>query len=194
MIELVAATKNLGKLQELQAAVPAGIQLHPLPATITPVKETGSTYLENAVLKARHYYSQVKQPVVADDGGLELTAFPTILGLKTQRFFTSTDPKEQNNQLLALFSKRPELPRDFVLHATLVYFDGQHCFSSHQQLAGLITTAQGSEGFGFDPIMYLPEETKTLGQLSQSVRDVYSPRVRALKQVLQQVKAAGLLD
>lgn len=193
MLKLVAATKNHGKLQELQQVAPPAIKLVPLPKELPAPNESGATYLANAMLKARFYYQKLQRPVLADDGGLELAAFPDILGLKTQRFFTSSDPKQQNAQLLALFASQPEASRAFTLQATLVYFDGQTLLTSHAQLTGLVTDARGTQGFGFDPILYVPNEQRTLAQLTAAQRAEYSPRVQAFRELSQQLKKRQLI-
>ena len=123
-------------------------------------------------------------PVLADDGGLELAAFPKLLGVKTQRFFKSQDPHQQNQQLLALFAENPQASRNFSLHAALIYHKNQTSFQAEAELNGTITQPQGTGGYGFDPILFLPEKQKTCAQWSQKERLLLSPRVQAFKKLL----------
>lgn len=191
MAKLIVGTKNRGKLQEMQSAVETGIQLVSIedvyPDAPTPA-ETGSDYLENARIKARFYYDLVQQPILVDDGGLELVAFPDLLSVHTHEFFKSSQPEEQNQEILALFEAAPTASKEFILRATLVYFDGQEEVAVSKELAGKIYEATGDEGYGFDPILWIPEKQKTLGQLSLAERNALSPRIRGLKELLQRLE------
>lgn len=106
-MEIIVGTNNQGKLKEMQSGLkdPA-IQLVSYRKYTTSQEqpaETGTTYAENAYLKARFFQQLIRSPVLGDDGGLTLTAFPDLLGIHTSRFFHSANPEEQNRELLHLF-------------------------------------------------------------------------------------------
>ncbi len=194
-MEIIVGTNNQGKLQEMQSAyLKDQITFVPYANDTNKeyeIAETGKTYAENALLKARFYAKIVGKPVLADDGGLEIKAFPTLLGVETARFFeTGMTDSEKNHQLFELFEGQRSLNRTISLHAVLVYAwpDGEYLISG-QELTGELTTREiGEMGYGFDKIFYLPKKHKTLAQLPKEERNDFSPRVSALKQMIEQLK------
>ena len=119
-MEIIVGTNNQGKLKEMQSGLkdPA-IQLVSYRKYTTSQEqpaETGTTYAENAYLKARFFQQLIGRPVLGDDGGLTLTAFPDLLGIHTSRFFHSANPEEQNRELLHLFDAMIQ-PKLFVYDA-----------------------------------------------------------------------------
>lgn len=193
-MEIIVGTNNQGKLNELSLAVnDAAIQLVPYTTYSQQeidIVESGSSYLENAQIKAVHYANLLQKNVLADDGGLELIAFPTILGIETARFFPKDATNHQKNQqLLALFDN-PLINRKITLHAVLVYaFPNGVSFSVTEQLTGEIAKEEtGSLGYGFDRIFYLPERKKTLAELPLAERNLYSPRIRAFRKIIQKIQ------
>lgn len=98
-MEIIVGTNNQGKLKEMQSGLkdPA-IRLVSYRKYTTSQEqpaETGTTYAENAYLKARFFQQLIGRPVLGDDGGLTLTAFPDLLGIHTSRFFHSANPKNR---------------------------------------------------------------------------------------------------
>ncbi|MCB5951456.1 non-canonical purine NTP pyrophosphatase [Enterococcus sp. BWT-B8] len=192
-MNIIYATHNQGKASELRQALRLFqleekihlFSLEDIGDTHVPPEETGATYLENARLKARSYAQYLDLPVLADDGGLELSAFPDILGVKTQRFFTSNDPAQQNIELLNLFTDKPDISRKCTLHACLVYHDEAEEVFSEAEISGEITTPRGDDGYGFDSIIFLPKKQKTFAQLPQEERLLMSPRVQAFQKLLE---------
>lgn len=197
-MEVIVGTWNQGKLNEMQEALASiypevhlvGIEQY-LTTPVAPA-ENGETYYDNALEKARFYSALLKKPVLADDGGLELAAFPDLLGVHTSRFFKSTTGPEKNQELLALYDT-PELQnplkRQLTLHACLVYVTHTgNTLSTHATLQGQLVSPTGHEGYGFDPIFYVPSHGKTLAQLSTAQRNSLSPRVQALQQLIPQIK------
>lgn len=194
-MEIIVGSNNQGKLHEMQLglAEQSGIQLvsYQKYTDELEIEETGTTYFENAYLKAYTYAEKLKKPVLADDGGLEIVAFPEILGLKTARFFqkNATDT-EKNQQLLALFKQDQNLDRTIILRATLVYAfpEGTYLTASASLKGELAFCETGDLGYGFDKIFYLPKIEKTLAQLPKVERNAYSPRMNALEQMIQKIK------
>lgn len=195
-MEIIVGTNNEGKLQEMQQAVNdqgvrfVSYQKYGLSA-IMPA-ENGASYEENAYQKALVYQRQIKRPVLTDDGGLELAAFPDLLGLHTHRFFKSSKPQAQNQELLDLFAGK-KLTRKLTLRATLLYLMGTQKIITSASLQGeLAFEPKGTGGYGFDSIIYLPNEKKTLAQLTAEARATYSPRIQALRQMIKKLGEAQL--
>ena len=190
-MEIIVGTNNQGKLKEMQSGLkdPA-IQLVSYRKYTTSQEqpaETGTTYAENAYLKARFFQQLIGRPVLGDDGGLTLTAFPDLLGIHTSRFFHSANPEEQNRELLHLFEGQQSTR--LTLSATLVYvLDDDKLLQTEATLTGELVEPRGTGGYGFDPIIYLPDRGKTLAELSTSERMKISPRMRALRKMIQQIK------
>ncbi len=194
-MELIVATHNLGKLEEmrrgLREAAPT-VRLRPVTDFISSLPdapaENGSTYLENALIKAAFYADLLGRPVIADDGGLELTAFPNLLGLHTSRFFKGESDRAKNQEILSLF-ENTAASREAHLHACLVYYRSPEDFlTAEDTLTGEIVSERGEMGYGFDRIFWLPTVKKTLAQLPQAQRDHYSPRVQALLALIEQLR------
>lgn len=193
-MELVIATHNQGKLQEMRAGLldPTVklVGISELTASASEPEENGRSYEENALIKAAYYSHQLQRPVIADDGGLELAAYPELLGLHTSRFFTGHSDQEKNAELLGLFQDTA-VDTSAELKATLVYFgDGETLTVSHS-LRGRIVPERGQLGYGFDRIFYLPELSKTLAELPRLQRNALSPRVQALNELIDKLKTRG---
>ncbi|SER64601.1 XTP/dITP diphosphohydrolase [Isobaculum melis] len=193
-MEIIIGTNNQGKLNELSAGIndPA-IQLVPYTTYShqeIDILESGSSYLANAQIKALHYAKVLQKNVLADDGGLELAAFPTLLGVETARFFSkdATD-QQKNQQLLALFDQ-PASSRIITLHAVLVYAspNGILCTVAEELTGEIAKVETGSLGYGFDRIFYLPEIKKTLAELPLVERNQYSPRIRAFQKISKKIQ------
>lgn len=194
-MKIIVGTNNQGKLQEMQSAYPQDqiqfVSYTNYTKKECEIAETGKTYAENALIKARFYAEILGKPVLADDGGLEIEAFPELLGVETARFFKSgmTDT-QKNRQLFRLFDEQNTVSRAIILHAVLVYAwpNGEYLLSGKELKGELTTKEVGEMGYGFDKIFYLPEKHKTLAQLPKAQRNDLSPRVSALKQLVGKLK------
>lgn len=192
---IIVGTNNQGKLQEMQSAYPKEqitfVSYTNYTNQAYEIAETGTTYTENALIKARFYAKTIGKPVLADDGGLELETFPDLLGVETARFFKPDMTDTQKNvQLFHLFDGQETASRVINLHAVLVYAwpNGEYLLSA-KKLKGKLTTKEiGELGYGFDKIFYLPEKDKTLAQLPKEQRNKLSPRVSALKELIEKLK------
>src|SRR6185312_8544845 len=161
---LYAATKNKGKLREFldasaQSAVP-DLRIEPLPSLpdLAPPVETGSTFEENAALKARYYSGSTDGFVFADDSGLEVDALGGAPGVYSARYAGSSANDQQNNRLL-LDNLRGQHSRSgrFVCAIALAC-QGRVLITSRGTVEGeILEEPRGSEGFGYDPLFYCPE-------------------------------------
>lgn len=186
-MKLVLASNNRGKLTELQSLFsPLGIELVPQSALgISEAEEPFHTFIENALAKARHASAQSGLPAVADDAGLCVEAFGGQPGVQTAYYATRFGyPKSDDNNVTALLEQMQGITdRRAAMVSTLVavrHPDDPEPLVAVGRVQGLITTERmGSNGFGFDPVMFLPEFGQTFAQLPTEVKNANSHRGRA---------------
>lgn len=182
MKPLIVASKNPGKASEIQTI------LEPLRAWKTErisadspdCDETGSTFIQNASQKAEFYSLQTMELTVADDSGLVIYALNGRPGIYSARF-APTDEK-RNEKLLEELKGVTEDKRtaEFVCALALAK-SGKVIWAVEERVHGRITIEPaGSNGFGFDPIFWVPEFGKTMGELKSEVKNQISHRGRAL--------------
>lgn len=186
------ATGNPGKVTELAAMLaPWGCEIIPQTRLgVSDAEETGLTFIENAILKARHAAMQTGLPAIADDSGLAVDALGGAPGIYSARFAGTSATDADNVQLL--LEKMAAVPvgqRQAQFHCVLVYL--RHAndptpLISHGVWAGEIAlTPKGSHGFGYDPIFWLPELGLMSAELEKAQKAQLSHRGKAL-QLLQQ--------
>ena len=198
-MKLLLGTKNRGKLRELFALL-KDLPVELLTVDEVPfsdVPETGKTFLENALLKARAISEETGLPVLAEDSGLEVEALGGAPGVRSARFAGEDATDEQNIQkLLALLEGVPEEERRarFVCVAVARFPDGTELVAEGELRGRIARAPRGEHGFGYDPV-FLPEGfPRTLGELGPSVKDEISHRKRALERLkrrLQEHLASG---
>jgi XTP/dITP diphosphohydrolase len=187
--ELVVATNNAHKVRELTRLFP-GVRLF-TPSELGvdfQFEETGSTYLDNALGKALHLYAQVGRPVLADDSGLEVPALGGDPGIRSSRYGSRPGgPKLTDADRCRLLLAKAEGLADrscyFVCCIALV-LEGPRFFTAQEVCRGqLAREPRGSGGFGYDPIVYIPERGKTVAELGDRQKDRLSHRGRASRRV-----------
>jgi XTP/dITP diphosphohydrolase len=168
-VTLLVATTNKGKLREIQALLdgaPVSLKtLNDFPPLEEP-EETGRTFEENAVLKARAYAAMTGLPTVAEDSGLEIDALGGEPGIHSARYPGATYPEKFAN----LFARLRGMPRPwtarFVCALAMVDRQGTVLFETRANVEGeVIDTPKGTYGFGYDPIFFYPPYGKTLGEV-----------------------------
>jgi XTP/dITP diphosphohydrolase len=192
-MKLVLASNNAGKLNELQALFePLGVALVcQADLGIPEAPEPHRTFVENALAKARHASRVSGLPALADDAGLCVDAFGGLPGVDTAYYATQFGyPKGDQNNVRALLEQMAGVQnRRAALVSTLVALrsaDDPEPLIACGRAPGLITQAPvGSGGFGFDPVMYLPEFDKTFAQLRPEVKNANSHRGKAARQMLE---------
>ena len=196
-MKLVLASNNRGKLAELQALfAPLGVELLPQSALgIAEAEEPFHTFVENALAKARHASAQSGLPAVADDAGLCVNAFGGQPGVQTAFYATRFGyPKSDANNVRTLLEQMQGVTdRRAAMVSTLVAVrnpDDPEPLVAVGRVQGLITTEPlGTHGFGFDPVMYLPEFGQTFAQLPTDVKNAHSHRGRASAQMVALMQA-----
>jgi XTP/dITP diphosphohydrolase len=191
-MKLVLASNNVGKLAELQALFsPLGVELvRQSELGISEAPEPHRTFVENALSKARHAARASGLPALADDAGLCVEAFGGLPGVDTAHYATQFgyDKGDANNVRALLEQMQGQTDRRAALVSTLVAVrsaDDPEPLIASGRAPGLITERPiGDNGFGFDPIMFLPAFGKTFAELPTEVKNANSHRGRAAQQML----------
>jgi XTP/dITP diphosphohydrolase len=191
-MKIVLASNNPGKLAELQAMLaPLGVQLlRQADLGIPEAEEPFRTFVENALAKARHASQLSGLPALADDAGLCVEAFGGLPGVDTAFYATQFGyAKGDDNNVKALLEQMAGVAdRRAALVSTLVAVrsaDDPEPLIASGRVAGEITREPvGSNGFGFDPVMFLPAFGKTFAQLPVEVKNANSHRGQAVRQML----------
>lgn len=191
-MKLVLASNNAGKLAELQALfAPLGVELvRQADLGIPEAPEPHCTFIENALAKARHAAQVSGLPALADDAGLCVEAFGGLPGVDTAYYATQFGyAKSDDNNVRALLEQMAGLTdRRAALVSTLVALrsaEDPEPLIATGRAPGLITEQPvGDGGFGFDPVMFLPEFGKTFAELPTDVKNANSHRGKAAQHML----------
>ena len=191
-MKIVLASNNPGKLAELQVMLaPLGVHLlRQADLGIPEADEPFRTFVENALAKARHASQLSGLPALADDAGLCVQAFGGLPGVDTAFYATQFGyAKGDNNNVKALLEQMAGIDdRRAALVSTLVGVrsaDDPEPLIACGRVAGEITREPlGSNGFGFDPVMFLPQFGKTFAQLPVQVKNANSHRGQAVRQMM----------
>ncbi|RTR27095.1 RdgB/HAM1 family non-canonical purine NTP pyrophosphatase [Deinococcus radiophilus] len=183
---VVVATSNPGKVREIAEALSGlGWQLESLPAGIDMPEETGSSYEENASLKACTIATRLSLPALADDSGLEVDALDGQPGVYSARFGNLDTDNERNAHLLDKLRGQGNRRARFRSVVILAYPDGDiECYEG--EVAGnLLEGPRGQGGFGYDPLFVPEGEDRTLAEMSVEEKRAISHRGVALKKLLE---------
>jgi XTP/dITP diphosphohydrolase len=195
MQKVVLATGNAGKVREL-ASLLSDFGLDVVAQTelnVESVEETGLTFIENAILKARHAAKVTGLPALADDSGLAVDVLGGAPGIYSARY-AGEDASDQQNleKLLVALKDVPDEQRQAQFHCVLVYMrhaEDPTPLVCHGSWPGRITReAAGNGGFGYDPIFFVPDAGKTAAELSREEKIAVSHRGQALKLLLEALR------
>lgn len=187
MTTLIVATGNPGKLKEMQAHL-TGLDWE---LTLKPdnleVEETGSTFAENACLKASEVARATGHWAIADDSGLEVAALKGAPGVYSARYGSSDS--ERIKRLLQELGAEPNRSAQFVCVIALAQPDGTIALQAEGTCPGeILHTPQGQGGFGYDPIFYVPEQQMTFAEMPPDLKRTISHRARAFQALLPQLE------
>jgi XTP/dITP diphosphohydrolase len=199
-MKIVLASNNKGKLAELQA------MFTPLGCTLIAQSDLGvpespepyKTFVENALAKARNAAQHTGLPALADDAGLCVDAFGGLPGVDTAYYATQFGyPKGDDNNVKALLEQMQGLAnRRAALVSTLVAVrsvqDPEPLIAMGRADGQITLQPTGSNGFGFDPVMWIPEFGKTFAELPTEVKNANSHRGRAAKSMVAQIRERWL--
>ncbi|MFP1786353.1 XTP/dITP diphosphatase [Lonsdalea quercina] len=197
MQKVVLATGNAGKVREL-ADLLADFGLDIVAQTelgVDSAEETGLTFIENAILKARHAARATGLPAIADDSGLSVDALAGAPGIYSARYAgEDADDRQNLNKLLEAMQDVPDDQRTARFHCVLVFLmhaDDPTPLVCHGSWQGtLAREPAGSGGFGYDPIFFVPDAGVTAAELTRSEKLSRSHRGKALRQLLDALRNA----
>ena len=194
MVKLLIATNNAGKqveFRELLAGWPGELLFPQELGLALDVQEAGDSFAAIAALKARAYAEASGLPSLADDSGLEVDALGGAPGIYTARYAgPEASDADRYNKLLAALGDRPLEQRGARFRcAVALAVPGQETGVAEGTCEGRISFApRGRNGFGYDPVFYVPQYGCTMAELSETIKNQISHRARALQ------AARGLLD
>lgn len=199
-MKIVLASNNSGKLAELRAMFnPLGVQLlRQADLGIGEAEEPFRTFVENALAKARHAARVSGLPAVADDAGLCVDAFGGLPGVDTAFYATQFGyAKGDDNNVKALLEQMSTVDnRRAALVSTLVAVrsadDPEPLIAAGRVVGEITRIPLGSNGFGFDPVMFIPEFGKTFAQLPIEVKNANSHRGKAAQLMCTLIRARWL--
>lgn len=184
--EIIFATKNEGKLNEIKDILKDfDVEVKSLKdfPNIPDIKETGLTFLENSIIKAKTVYEVTKIPTLADDSGLCVNFLDGMPGIFSSRFAGREATDELNIKKLLYLMKnvlKDERGAYFKCVMTFIYDDG-NMITTSGKVDGFITDApKGENGFGYDPVFYLPKYYLTMAQIDPEKKNHISHRFKAM--------------
>jgi len=186
--KIVLASNNPGKLREF-AEILADCDREVVPQgqfAVPEVAETGLSFVENALIKARHAAAFTELPALSDDSGIEVDALGGAPGIYSARFAGVGASDEENNQLLLTqLQGIPEAQRTARYHCVIVYLrhaqDAMPLICQGTWEGRILTSPIGDHGFGYDPLFYVPTHHCSSAQLSPQVKNDLSHRGQALR-------------
>ncbi len=182
---IIIASKNTGKVGEIKTILSLeNVEfLDLLGLSFTDrIEERGKTFEENALIKARTVFERYKIPVVADDSGLSVFYLDGEPGVLSSRFAKDNATDEENNKLLLekLEGVPDELRSARFLCVACFYYDVGKYFLTEGKIEGIIANVpKGKNGFGYDPLFFLPAYNKTMAQLSDEQKNSISHRAQS---------------
>ena len=190
-MKVVIGTHNRDKLKELIMAFKLedfNIELLSLDnfPEIGDIPETGKTLEDNALIKAREVHRRTNLPALSDDTGLEVDALRGAPGVFTARYAGQGCTYNDNVQKLLNDLEKVPLPNRTARFRTVVaYVDGDYEITAEGCCNGLISrSAQGENGFGYDPIFFIPDEKRTFSQMTIEEKEKYSHRGKAIRAII----------
>jgi XTP/dITP diphosphohydrolase len=193
-MKIVIASHNPGKIRELQTM----LQVLPVElvsakdAGVKDVEETAITFVENALLKARHACEQTGLPALADDSGIAVDALNGGPGIYSARWANAVGDAEKNNlKLLEAIKDVPQEKRTASFHSVLVFMlhaSDPTPLICHGIWHGIIAPKiVGTQGFGYDPVFFIPELNVTAAELTAEHKNRISHRAQAFQLLMQQL-------
>ena len=192
MKEIIVASTNAGKIREIKAMLDEiGIEVKSIKDIFEEdidIDENGTTFKENALIKAQTLCNMINRPTLADDSGLEVDAMDKAPGIYSARFMGYDTSYDIKNQAIIDAVEGKDRTARFVC-AMALCVPGEEPILIEETFEGQIHThIEGENGFGYDPIFYVPELNKTSASLTLEEKNQYSHRAKALKKLYQILK------
>jgi XTP/dITP diphosphohydrolase len=192
--KIVLATGNSGKVAELADRL-SSLNIEVISQSefnVPEVAETGTTFIENAIIKARHAAKITGLPAIADDSGLEVTALGGAPGIYSARFAgeNATDSDNIDKLLAELGESDNRTARFWCVLVLMRHADDPTPIICQGVWQGeILNQRQGERGFGYDPVFYSPEKKCSAAMLDKATKHALSHRGKALSLLLEQLKA-----
>lgn len=188
---IVLASSNAGKVREFNQLL-GGLQLEVVPQSqfnVADADETGLTFVENAILKARNAAQHTGLPALADDSGLEVDALHGAPGIYSARYAGPKASDAENlEKLLAMLKDVPEEKRGARFQCVLVYLrhalDPTPLICQGAWEGRILTAPRGTSGFGYDPVFFVPTHACSAAELPPETKNALSHRGQALRRLL----------
>ncbi len=189
MKDIMIATSNKGKVREYKSLLePLGYAVHDL-SELDPIEidENGTTFQENALIKAKSIKDKCNMTVIADDSGLEIDALNKEPGIHSARYLEGHDYSYKNKVLLERMKDKTDRTARFVCAIALCDETGDHLFTGVME-GKINDQAAGDNGFGYDPIFLVEQFGKTSAQLTMEEKNSVSHRGIATRELLAYLK------
>lgn len=198
MKDIVLASSNKGKVREINQVL-AGLDMVVRPQgefSVIDAEETGLTFVENAILKARNAAQHTGLPAIADDSGLEVDALAGAPGIYSARFAGEGASDQANlEKLLDALQDTPEENRTARFQCLMVYMrhanDPTPLICQGSWEGRILTAARGSNGFGYDPVFYVPTHDCSSAELPAETKNQLSHRGQALRKLVTALQQVG---
>lgn len=195
MQRIVLASNNAAKAEELRALL-VGLPLEIITQAelqMPSVEETAQTFVENAILKARHATTFSGQAAIADDSGLEVDALSSAPGIFSARYAgTDATDAANNSKLLTALRGVPEKQRNARFQCVVVYLrhalDPMPLICTGTWHGRILYAPRGTNGFGYDPLFYVPSHRCASAELPPAIKNRISHRARALRRLTRLLK------
>lgn len=192
MKKIVLASSNQGKLREFQQILSVkDIELVPQSMfNLSDADETGLSFVENAIIKARHASELTGLPSLADDSGIEVDALQGQPGIYSARYAGAHGADQENNKKLLLeLTHVPESLRTARFQCVIVFMrhaqDPTPLICQGSWEGRILSEACGVNGFGYDPLFFVPSHNCTSAELSKEIKNDLSHRGKALRELMQ---------
>lgn len=197
MRKILLASNNPGKVREIQTLLKDDdITIVPQSAFQIPnIEEIGLTFIENAILKARHASQLSGLPAIADDSGLEVDALDGAPGVVSARYAgRSASDVDNNAKLLRELEKIPNAERTARFRCVMVFLrhagDPSPVIGQGVWEGIILSEPRGSGGFGYDPLFFVPEKNRASAELTADEKNRLSHRGKALRELVAQLRAS----
>ena len=191
MKKIILATSNLGKVRELNSMLEGKYNVvSQIDMKVEEVPETGASFIENALIKARNASSQSQLPALADDSGLVVDALNGEPGIYSARY-AGENATDEDNIVKLLSRMDDEDDRGASFWCAMVFVrhagDREPIIVEKSWEGQILRELKGHNGFGYDPVFYLPELDCTSAQLSEEEKNRQSHRGQALQEILKRL-------
>lgn len=195
-MKVVLASSNAGKIREF-AEILQPFQIELIPQSdlgVTDIAETGLSFVENALIKARHAAKETGLPALADDSGLAVNVLQGEPGIYSARYAGENATSSANiKKLLHALETIPDNKRHASFHCLLVFMlhdlDPTPIICDGKWSGNILREPKGEQGFGYDPIFYVPSENMTAAELPASLKNKISHRGQAMQSLLKMLKS-----